>query len=234
MKAIVTGASSGIGRNMAIYLGELGYDLILVSRDINRLKETASKIKTEVEIYPADLTNKENCFKLYDKYKNEEIELLVNGAGFGLFGNTWETDIDKEMEMINLNIMSLHILTKLFLSDFVKRDSGYILNVSSASAFQPGPLMATYYSTKCYVYHLTLAIYEELKQMKIWMLWKRNTVPSAWWRIILPLRRSRRMPFITLSLRRRNCLPSASLPCGSVMRTDARFILLAQIVIILR
>ena len=84
MKAIVTGASSGIGRDMAIYLGELGYDLILVSRDINRLKETASKIKTDVEIYPADLTNKENCFKLYDKYKNEEIDLLVNGAGFGL------------------------------------------------------------------------------------------------------------------------------------------------------
>ena len=97
MKAIVTGASSGIGRDMAIYLGKLGYDLVLVSRDVNRLKETASKIDTNVEIYPADLSNKENCFKLHDKYKDEEIDFLVNGAGFGLFGDTWETDINKEM-----------------------------------------------------------------------------------------------------------------------------------------
>ncbi len=166
MKAIVTGASSGIGRDMAIYLGELGYDLILVSRDINRLKETASKIKTEVEIYPADLTNKENCFKLYDKYKKEEIDILVNGAGFGLFGNTWETDIDKEMEMINLNIMSLHILTKLFLKDMVKRDKGRILNIASAAGFLAGPGLNTYYATKNYVTKWSMAIAEELRSAK--------------------------------------------------------------------
>ena len=100
MKALVTGASSGMGRDIAIYLSELGYDVILVSRDENRLKETASKIKTNVEIYPIDLTGRDNCFKLYDHFKDEDIDILVNGAGFGLFGNTWETDINKELKMI--------------------------------------------------------------------------------------------------------------------------------------
>ena len=166
MKAIVTGASSGIGRDMAIYLGKLGYDLVLVSRDINRLKETASKIDTNVEIYTADLSNKENCFKLYDKYKDEEIDLLVNGAGFGLFGNTWETDINKEMEMINLNVLSLHILTKLFLQDMMKRDKGHILNIGSAAGFLAGPGLNTYYATKNYVVKWTMAIYEELRSIK--------------------------------------------------------------------
>ena len=131
MKALVTGASSGIGRDIAIYLGNLGYDLILVSRDINRLEETAKNINTNVEICPMDLTGRDNCFKLYDKYKDEEIDLLVNNAGFGLFGNTWETDINKEMKMIDLNVTAVHILTKLFLQDMVKRDKGRILNVSS-------------------------------------------------------------------------------------------------------
>ena len=166
MKAIVTGASSGIGRDMAIYLSTLGYDLILVSRDVNRLKETASKIDTEVEIYPADLSNKENCFKLYDKYKDEEIDLLVNGAGFGLFGDTWETDLNKEMEMINLNVVAVHILTKLFLHDMVKRDRGRILNIASSAGFFAGPGLNTYYATKNYVIKWTMAIYEELRAAK--------------------------------------------------------------------
>lgn len=166
MKAIVTGASSGIGRDMAIYLGKLGYDLVLVSRDVNRLKETASKIDTNVEIYPADLSNKENCFKLHDKYKDEDIDLLVNGAGFGLFGDTWETDINKEMEMINLNIIALHILTKLFLQDMMKRDKGRILNIASSAGFLSGPGLNTYYATKNYVVKWTLAIYEELRSVK--------------------------------------------------------------------
>ena len=166
MKAIVTGASSGIGRDMAIYLGKLGYDLVLVSRDVNRLKETASKIDTNVEIYPADLSNKENCFKLHDKYKDEDIDLLVNGAGFGLFGDTWDTDINKEMEMINLNIIALHILTKLFLQDMMKRDKGRILNIASSAGFLSGPGLNTYYATKNYVVKWTLAIYEELRSIK--------------------------------------------------------------------
>jgi short-subunit dehydrogenase len=166
MKALVTGASSGIGRDIAIYLSELGYDLILVSRDENRLKETGKSIKTKYEIYPCDLTNKENCFKLYDKYKDDDIDILVNDAGFGLFGHTWETSIEKELKMIDLNITAVHILTKLFLKDMVKKDKGYILNVSSIAGFFAGPYLNTYYATKNYVTKFTMGIYEELRQNK--------------------------------------------------------------------
>ena len=166
MKALVTGASSGIGKDIAIYLGSLGYDLILVSRDINRLEETASKISTNVEICPMDLTGKENCFKLYEKYKDEDIDFLVNNAGFGLFGNSWETDINKEMKMIDLNVTAVHILTKLFLKDMVKKDKGRILNVSSIAGFLVGPTLNTYYATKSYVTKWTLGLYEELRQAK--------------------------------------------------------------------
>ncbi|HIS18535.1 MAG TPA: SDR family oxidoreductase [Candidatus Coprovivens excrementavium] len=166
MKALVTGASSGIGKDIAIYLSELGYDLILVSRDINRLQETAKEIKTNVELYPVDLTGKDNCFKLYDKFKDEKIDILVNNAGFGLFGNTWDVDINKELKMIDLNIVALHILTKLFLKDMVARDSGYILNVASSAGFLAGPVLNTYYATKNYVTKWTMGIYEELRKVK--------------------------------------------------------------------
>lgn len=166
MLAMVTGASSGIGRDMAKYLGSLGYDLILVSRDENRLKEVAKQISTNVEIYPVDLTGKENCFKLYDNYKDRDIDLLVNGAGFGLFGNTWETDINKELKMIDLNITATHILTKLFLQDMVKKDKGHILNIASSAGFLAGPVLNTYYASKNYVAKWTMGIYEELRRVK--------------------------------------------------------------------
>lgn len=166
MKALVTGASSGIGKDIAIYLSKLGYDLILVSRDINKLKETAEEIKTNVVLYPADLSRKENCFKLCDNFKNEDIDILVNNAGFGLFGNTWELDIDKELKMIDLNIVAVHILTKLFLKDMVEKDKGYILNVASSAGFLAGPILNTYYATKNYVTKWTMGIYEELRKVK--------------------------------------------------------------------
>ena len=166
MKALVTGASSGIGRDIAIYLGELGYDLILVSRDINRLKETASMVKTEVEIYPCDLTGRDNCFKLFDEYKDRDIDVLVNASGFGLFGNTWETDINKELKMIDLNVTAVHILSKLFLQEMVKKDKGYIMNIASSAGFLAGPYLNTYYATKNYVTKWTMGMYEELRRVK--------------------------------------------------------------------
>lgn len=166
MKAIITGASSGIGRDMARILSNKGYDLILVARNKDNLQNLKDELKTNVEIISLDLGSAQNCKKLYEKVKDKNIDVLINNAGFGDIGLFRKTDMDKELSMIDLNIKAVHILTKLFLRDFVKRDSGYILNVSSASAFQPGPLMATYYSTKCYVYHLTLAIYEELRRIK--------------------------------------------------------------------
>ena len=166
MKALVTGASSGIGRDIAIKLSNLGYELILVSRDENRLKETAELLSTKYTIVPMDLCNKDNCFRLYDQFKDEDIDVLVNGAGFGLFGNTWETDLGKELKMIDLNVTALHILTKLFLQDMVKKDKGYIMNIASSAGFLAGPILNTYYATKNYVTKWTMAIYEELRRAK--------------------------------------------------------------------
>ena len=166
MKALITGASSGIGRDMARVLSNKGYDLILVARDKLRLNELKKELDTNVEIITMDLSVIDNCKQLYEQLKEQDIDILINNAGFGNIGSFRKTDMDKELSMIDLNIKAVHVLTKLFLNDFVKKNSGYILNVSSASAFQPGPLMATYYSTKCYVYRLTLAIYEELRRMK--------------------------------------------------------------------
>ena len=166
MKALITGASSGIGKDMAIYLSELGYNLIIVSRDKDKLEETKKLCKTKVDIITTDLSVKDNAFKLYEKVKDEDIDFLINAAGFGLFGNTWETDLGKELKMIELNITSLHILTKLFLIDFVKKDKGRILNIASSAGFLAGPYLNTYYATKNYVTKWTMAIYEELRRSK--------------------------------------------------------------------
>jgi len=164
MKALITGASSGIGRDIAIELSKRGYDLILVARNKDKLNETAKYCSTNVDVYPLDVSTVENCKKIHDKFK--DIDLLVNNAGFGLFGEFVETDLNRELEMIDLNIKSVHTLTKLYLKDMIKKDSGRILNVASSAAFLSGPLMSTYYSTKSYVYRLTTAIYEELRRIK--------------------------------------------------------------------
>ena len=133
MKALITGASSGIGKDMAIYLSELGYDIILVSREEDKLKEVKSELKTKSKIIVMDLKEKDNCIKLYEMTKKENIDILVNNAGFGEFGEFVNTPLQKELDMIDVNVVAVHILTKLFLKDFVKRDSGYILNVSSSA-----------------------------------------------------------------------------------------------------
>ena len=166
MKALITGASSGIGYQMALYLDELGYDLILVSRDKEKLQQMQNKLKNEPKIIVADLSIESKVKEVYVLCKNENIDILINNAGFGDFGKFDETDLTKEMEMLDLNIKAVHILTKMFLKDMKKRDSGYILNVASSAAFVPGPLMATYYSTKAYVLRLTTSIYEELRRDK--------------------------------------------------------------------
>lgn len=165
MKALITGASSGIGKDMAIVLSDMGYDLILVARSENKLNELKKELKTNVKVIPMDISSVDNCKELYEKIKNDNIDILINNAGFGLVSEFKESNLDRELEMIDLNVKSLHTLTKLFYKDFVNKDSGYILNVASSAAFQPGPLMATYYSTKSYVYNLTMALYEELRRI---------------------------------------------------------------------
>lgn len=164
MKALITGASSGIGADMARILSFRGYDLILVARDKKKLEALKSELTTEVKIISLDLASTFNCMKLYNRVKKEDIDILINNAGFGLFGEFVDTNLEKELDMIDLNIKAVHCLTKVFLKDFKKKDKGYILNVASSAAFCPGPLMATYYATKAFVLHLTEAIYEELRR----------------------------------------------------------------------
>ena len=166
MKALITGASSGIGRDMARYLAKLGIDLILVARRKERLLEIKKEVPVSVEIITMDLQVEQNVFKLYEKVKDKNIDILINNAGFGLFGMFNKTSLERELEMIDLNIKTYHILTKLFLIDFMKKDSGYILNVCSSAGFLVGPRLNTYYATKNYITKLTMGIYEELKHQK--------------------------------------------------------------------
>ena len=166
MKALITGASSSIGYEMAQYLSELGYDLILIARDKEKLQAMQEDLKVNVKIIVADLSIENKLKEVYVLCKNENIDVLINNAGFGMCGYFTETDLNRELEMINTNIRAVHILTKLFLKDMKKRNSGYILNVASSAAFEPGPLMATYYSTKAYVLRLTTSLYEELRREK--------------------------------------------------------------------
>lgn len=166
MKALITGASSGIGKDMAKYLDKLGFDLILVARRKERLNELKKELKNSTKIISLDLIDSENVFKLYDLVKDEDIDLLINNAGFGLFGLTHKTDLKRELEMIDLNVKAVHILTKLFLQDFVVKDKGRILNVASSAGFMAGPRLNTYYATKNYVVRFSTAIYEELRRMR--------------------------------------------------------------------
>ena len=125
MKALITGGSSGIGRDMARILAKLNYNLILVARNEDGLTKIKNELETEnnkinITIYPMDLNIKENCYKLYENEKN--IDVLINNAGFGLFGEFAETDLEKEITMINTNITAVQILTKLYLKDMIKKD----------------------------------------------------------------------------------------------------------------
>ena len=164
MRALITGASSGIGEEIAKYLDWLGCETILVARRKDRLEELQKKLTHHSDVISLDLGKEENVYKLIDMTKDVDIDILINNAGFGLFGKFYETDLDRELEMINLNIKTLHILTK----EFVKRlrnksDGGYILNVASSAGFLAGPNLSTYYATKNYVLKLTEAINEELR-----------------------------------------------------------------------
>lgn len=164
MKALITGASSGMGRDMAKILSQKGYDLILVARDEKKLEEVKKQLKTETKIVVMDVSNEENCKKIYEE--NKDIDILINNAGFGDCGHFEETSLDKDIQMIHTNIIAYHILTKLYLKEMIKKDSGKILNVASIAGFMPGPLMTTYYSTKNYVVRFSESIREELRRKK--------------------------------------------------------------------
>ena len=168
MKVLITGASSGIGRDMARVLADKYDEMVLVARgedNLNKLKEEISKkSKCTIKTVAMDLSNPDNCIKLH--LENPNVDLLINNAGFGDCGDFTKTSLEKEISMINTNITAYHILTKLYLIDMKKADKGHILNVASIAGFMPGPLMSTYYATKSYVVRLSEGIREELKKEK--------------------------------------------------------------------
>jgi len=164
MKALITGASSGIGRDMARILAQKGYNLILVARDLEKLNEVKNELQTNVEVVSMDISDVDNCKKLYEQHK--DIDILINNAGFGDCGYFTNTNLEKEISMINTNVVAYHTLTKLYLKDMKEKKCGKILNVASIAGFMPGPLMATYYATKNYVVRLSEAIKEELRREK--------------------------------------------------------------------
>lgn len=170
MIALVTGASSGIGRDIARSLARHGVNVILTARRRDRLAELKNELITEFGVkamcITADLSDENQVFALYNAVKKYNVDILVNNAGFGVFGEFTETDLRKELDMMNVNIRAFHILFKLFLRDFKRRDCGFILNTASAAGFLPGPWFSSYYASKAYVVRMTQAVYEELRRKK--------------------------------------------------------------------
>ncbi len=166
---LIIGASSGIGKETAFVFANNGYNLVLVARRIERLeaikKEIEANGKSKVDIYNLDLSKLESADLLYNKIKENslDIDVLINNAGFGINENFINSDIDKETDMILLNVVTLTRLTKLFLKDMVKKGSGHIVNIASTAAFQAIPKFAVYAATKSYVLSFSEAIAFELK-----------------------------------------------------------------------
>lgn len=165
MRAVVTGASSGIGLEISKVLNKMGYDITLVARRKNRLESVAESLVGDTKIIVADLAQRDEVYRVFDESYTEDTEILINNAGFGLCGEFLKTDLKRELEMIDTNVVALHILTKLFAAKFAEKNRGYILNVASIAAFLPGPLLATYYSTKAYVRVLTESVRAEMREL---------------------------------------------------------------------
>jgi len=167
--ALITGASAGIGAELAKVFGEHKHDVILVARRQDSLEALAGQIEgrsgVRATVFPADLAEPGAPAELFEAIRGAEldVDILVNNAGFGLGGEFIETDLDTELRMIQVNVTALTYLTKLFLPPMVQRRSGGVLNVASTAAFQPGPLMSVYYASKAYVLSFTEAIAEELR-----------------------------------------------------------------------
>ncbi len=171
--ALITGATKGIGLELAKLFAKDGYFLVIVARDPDELAHTAAELERTYEInvitLQRDLFDPENAFDVYNQIKNKgiKIDVLVNNAGHGNFGHFAKTDIHRELEIINLNVSSLVILTKLYLQDMIKSGEGKILNLSSVASKTPGPWQAVYHATKAFVQSFTEAVREEVKNTGI-------------------------------------------------------------------
>ena len=180
--ALITGASSGIGKELAFIHAEQGGDLVIVARSIDKLNELKSiledKYNCNVLVIQKDLTQTLATKEVYEEVKKATIKIdyLINNAGFGGVGNFHERDLQQDIAMINLNITALTSLTHYFLQDFIANNSGKILNISSTASLLPGPLQAVYFATKAYVTSFTNAITEELRDTNITVT---NLMPGA-------------------------------------------------------
>jgi short-subunit dehydrogenase len=169
MAVLITGASTGIGKELAYHFAKNGHHLVLVARSKDKLQTLAASLRdtfgVDVYVIAKNLERMDSVKEVYEEVQREGItvDYLVNNAGFGVFGSTLETDWDQESGMIELNVKALTYLTKLFVPDMVKRGKGGILQVASTAAFQPGPLMAVYYATKAYVLSYSEALENELR-----------------------------------------------------------------------
>lgn len=167
--ALVTGGSGGIGLELAKVFARNGFDLVLIARSRDNLEAAAGQLEgkfdVKAHVFAADLARADAPERIFDFLHNEEIQIdvLVNNAGLGIMGEFSETELARELKMIQVNIAALTHLTKLFLPAMIKRRSGRVLNVASTAAFQPGPLMAVYYATKAYVLSFSQALAEELR-----------------------------------------------------------------------
>lgn len=164
MKALITGASSGLGREMATILSKKGYDIVAVARRRDKLEQLKDTLTTNVEILCLDVTCNEDLIQIEERL--DDMDIFINNAGFGVFGELCSSDLEQELKMIDTNVRAVHILTKLAAKKFRERNSGYIMNVASIAAFFPGPLFSAYYASKSYVFRLTQSLYEELRREK--------------------------------------------------------------------
>ncbi|MDR2878525.1 MAG: SDR family oxidoreductase [Fusobacteriales bacterium] len=163
---LITGASSGIGREFSRLFAEKGYRLVITARREKNLTELKEMYpENNIDVIPCDLGSETGAEYLYNEIKkrNIKVDILINNAGFGLFGEFYETDIEKEKKMINLNIKALVELSKYFLQEMLERNSGKILNVASIAAFQPGPYMSVYYAGKAFVLSFSEALRNEVR-----------------------------------------------------------------------
>ena len=165
MKALITGASSGLGREMARLLAARGYELILCARREERLRELAAELPVPCRIIAADVSDEQECRLLYEAVQSEELEVVINNAGFGACGSFLETDPEKELSMLRVNVLAMHRLFKFVLKKMEAQGFGAILNVASSAGLLPGgPYMAGYYASKAYVVSLTRGVAEELRE----------------------------------------------------------------------
>jgi short-subunit dehydrogenase len=167
--AVVTGASSGIGREIALRIAADGWSIALVARRRDRLEELAAEIRaafgTDVHVIPADLADPEGPARVEAEAArlDLDVELLVNNAGFGSWGSFADRELELQLDALRVNVLALTELSRRFLPAMQARGRGRILNVASTAAFQPGPGAAVYYASKAYVLHFSEALHEELR-----------------------------------------------------------------------